>query len=86
MSGSDVVRSRLPRRGAARWREICEEYDRFMGTRAGFCRLHCITCGSLRCWRLKREAAFVEVAAPETAVRDVELAFDDGTALRLRKP
>ena len=30
MSDSGVVRSRSPRRGAARWREICEEYERFI--------------------------------------------------------
>ena len=40
MSDSGVVRSRSPRRGAARWRELCEEYDRFIGTQAEFCRLH----------------------------------------------
>ena len=40
MSVSDVVRSRSPRRGAARRREICEECGRFMGTQAEFCRLH----------------------------------------------
>lgn len=80
MSVSDVVRSRSPRKGAARWREICEEYERFMGTQAEFCRLHGITCSSLRYWRLKQESAFVEAAA-----RDVELVFGDGTVLRLRK-
>ena len=87
MSGSGVVRSRSPRRGAARWREPCEEYERFIGTQAEFCRLHAISSGSLRYWRLKQEAAFVEVAAPESvSTWDVELAFGDGTVLRLRKP
>ncbi len=57
MSDNGVVRSRSPKRGAARWREICEEYERFIGTQAEFCRLHGITCGSLRYWRLKQEAA-----------------------------
>ena len=80
MSDSGVVRSRSSRRGAARWRDICEEYERFIGTQAEFCRLHGITCGSLRYWRLKQEATFVEVAA-----WDVELAFGNGTVLRLRK-
>ena len=87
MSGSGVARSRSPRRGAARWREICEEYERFIGTQAEFCRLHCITGSSLRYWRLKQETSFVEVAAPESvSTWDVELAFGDGTVLRLRKP
>ena len=85
MSVSDVVRSRSPRKGAARWREICEEYERFLGTQAEFCRLHGISCSSLRYWRLKRETTFVEVTPPEAAAWDVELAFDDGTVLRLRK-
>ena len=87
MSGSGVVRSRSPRRGAARWRELCEEYDRFIGTQAEFCRLHAISNSSLRYWLLKQESAFVEVAAPESVSPwDVELAFGDGTVLRLRKP
>ena len=88
MSDSVVVaRSRSPRRGSAWWREICEEYERFIGTQAEFCRLHGITGGSLRYWRLKHEAAFIEVAAPEdVSAWDVELAFGDGTVLRLRKP
>ena len=85
MSGFGVERSRSPRKGAARWRELCEEYDRFIGTQAEFCRLHGITGSSLRYWRLKQETAFVEVAAPEAAAWDVELAFGDGTVLRLRR-
>ena len=77
MSDSGVVRSRSPRRGAARWREIFE-YDRFIGTQAEFCRLHGITGSSLRYWRLKQETSFVEVAAPESvSAWDVELAFGD---------
>ena len=80
-----VVRSRPPRKGAARWREICEEYDRFMGTQAEFCHLHDISCSSLRYWRLKQDTTFVEMAPPEAAAWDVELAFGDGTVLRLRK-
>ena len=47
MSDSVVARLRSPRRGAARWREICE-YDRFIRTQAEFCRLHGITGSSLR--------------------------------------
>ena len=87
MSRSGVVRSRSPRKGAARWRELCEEYDRFIGTQAEFCRLHGISGSSLRYWRLKQEASFVEVAAPESvSTWDVELAFGDGTVLRLRRP
>ena len=86
MSGSGVVRSRSPRKGAARWRELCEEYDRFIGTQTEFCRLHGITGSSLRYWRLKQETSFVEVASPEAAAWDVELAFADGTVLRLRRP
>jgi len=83
---NDVVRSRSARKGAARWREICAEYDRFMGTQAEFCHLHDISCSSLRYWRLKQDTTFVEVAAPETAAAwDVELAFGDGMVLRLRK-
>ena len=86
MSGSGVVRSRSPRKGAARWRELCEEYDRFGGTQAEFCRLHGISGSSLRTWRLKRETTFVEVAAPESvSTWDVELSFGDGTVLHLRK-
>ena len=85
MSDSGVERSRSPRKGAARWRELCEEYDRFIGTQAEFCRLHGITGSSLRYWRLKRETSFVEVAAPEAVAWDVELAFVDGTVLRLRR-
>lgn len=86
MSGSGVVRSRSPRKGAARWRELCEEYDRFIGTQTECCRLHGITGSSLRYWRLKQETSFVEVASPEAAAWDVELAFADGTVLRLRRP
>ena len=87
MSSSGVVRSRSPRKGAARWRELCEEYDRFIGTQAEFCRLHAISISSLRYWRLKQESDFVEVAAPESvSTWDVELAFGDGTVLRLRRP
>ena len=85
MSDCGVVRSRSPRKGAARWREICEEYERFLGTQAEFCRLPGISCSSLRYWRLKQETTFVEVTAPEAMAWDVELAFDDGTVLRLRK-
>ena len=86
MSSAGVVRSRSPRRGAARWREICE-YDRFIGTQAEFCRPHAISSGSLRYWRLKQETAFVEVAALESvSTWDVELPFGDSTVLRLRKP
>ena len=65
---------------------ICEEYDRFIGTQTEFCRLHGITGSSLRYWRLKQETSFVEVASPEAAAWDVELAFADGTVLRLRRP
>ena len=87
MSSSGVVRSRSARKGAARWRELCEEYDRFIGTQAEFCRLHDISCSSLRYWRLKQETSVVEVAAPESvSTWDVELAFGDATVLRLRKP
>ena len=86
MSSSGVVRSRSPRKGAARWRELCEECDRFIGTQTECCRLHGITGSSLRYWRLKQETSFVEVASPEAAAWDVELAFADGTVLRLRRP
>ena len=40
MSVSSVARPRSPRKGAVRWREICVEYERFIGTQAEFCRLH----------------------------------------------
>ena len=85
MSGSAVVGSRSPRKGAARWRELCEAYGRFGGTQAEFCRRHGITASSLQYWRSKQETPFVEVAAPEAAAWDVELAFADGTVLRLRR-
>ena len=72
--------------GATTLSQLREEYGRFIGTRAEFCRLHGITGSSLRYRRLKQETAFVEVAAPETAAWDVDLDFGDGTVLRLRKP
>ena len=81
MPVSDVARPRSPRRGSSRWREICEEYERFVGTQAEFYRPHGITCGSLRYWRLKQDTIFVEVAPPETAAWDVELVFGDGSIL-----
>ena len=80
MSGSEVVHSRSPTKGAARWRELCDEYDRLVGTQAEFCRLHGITGSSLRYWQLKQETAFVEATAPETTSGAVELPFGDGTA------
>ena len=86
MSGSGIVRSRLPRKGAAGWRELCEEYDRFIGAQAEICCLHGITGSSLRYWPLKQETAFVEVAAPEAAAWDVELTSgDDRVAATLRR-
>ena len=64
MSDNGVVCSRSPRRGAAQRREICEEYERFRGTQAEFCRLHGITCGSLRYWRKRSLCDVLDAGFP----------------------